>query len=66
MNVILKRKDFFAMHCILVLSTRYIFDNHDSIHVQLSVTSMVYFVGRDIYATIVFHNFQALIGVMLM
>jgi CAAX prenyl protease-like protein len=28
------------------------------------LTSIVYFVGRDIYATIVFHNFQALFGVM--
>ncbi|WP_458747316.1 CPBP family intramembrane glutamic endopeptidase [Candidatus Nitrosocosmicus sp. T] len=28
------------------------------------LTSIVYFVGRNIYATIVFHNFQALFGVM--
>jgi hypothetical protein len=28
------------------------------------LTSIVYFIGRDIYATIVFHNFQALFGVM--
>ena len=28
------------------------------------VTSLVYFMGRDVYATIIFHNFQALIGVM--
>ncbi|HET7283067.1 MAG TPA: CPBP family glutamic-type intramembrane protease [Nitrososphaeraceae archaeon] len=28
------------------------------------LTSIVYFVGRDIYAAIVFHNFQALFGVM--
>lgn len=28
------------------------------------LTSIVYFVGRDIYATIVFHNFQALFGVL--
>jgi uncharacterized membrane protein len=28
------------------------------------LTSIVYFVGRNIYATIVFHNFQALLGVM--
>jgi hypothetical protein len=28
------------------------------------LTSIVYFVGRDIYAAIVFHNFQALLGVM--
>jgi len=27
------------------------------------LTSIVYFIGRDIYATIVFHNFQALYGV---
>jgi hypothetical protein len=29
------------------------------------LTSLVYFVGRDIYATIIFHNFQALFGVMM-
>ncbi|MGN6559089.1 MAG: CPBP family glutamic-type intramembrane protease [Candidatus Nitrosocosmicus sp.] len=28
------------------------------------LTSIVYFVGRNVYATIVFHNFQALFGVM--
>jgi hypothetical protein len=28
------------------------------------VTSLVYFIGRDIYATIVFHNFLGCIGVM--
>jgi Type II CAAX prenyl endopeptidase Rce1-like len=28
------------------------------------LTSIVYFIGRDIYATIVFHNFQALFGIM--
>ncbi|HSA75736.1 MAG TPA: CPBP family intramembrane glutamic endopeptidase [Candidatus Nitrosocosmicus sp.] len=28
------------------------------------LTSIVYFVGRNIYATIVFHNFQALFGVV--
>jgi len=28
------------------------------------LTSIVYFVGRNIYATIVFHNFQALFGVL--
>jgi membrane protease YdiL (CAAX protease family) len=28
------------------------------------LTCVVYFVGRDIYATIFFHNFQALFGVM--
>ena len=28
------------------------------------LTSIVYFVGRSVYATIVFHNFQALLGVM--
>jgi hypothetical protein len=28
------------------------------------LTSIVYFVGRSIYAAIVFHNFQALFGVM--
>lgn len=28
------------------------------------LTSIVYFIGRDIYATVVFHNFQALFGVM--
>jgi hypothetical protein len=28
------------------------------------LTSIVYFIGRDIYATVVFHNFQALYGVM--
>jgi hypothetical protein len=28
------------------------------------LTSIVYFVGLDIYAAIVFHNFQALFGVM--
>lgn len=28
------------------------------------LTSIVYFVGRDIYAAIIFHNFQALFGVM--
>jgi hypothetical protein len=27
------------------------------------LTSIVYFIGRDIYATVVFHNFQALYGV---
>jgi hypothetical protein len=27
------------------------------------LTSIVYFIGRDIYATILFHNFQALFGV---
>lgn len=29
------------------------------------LTSVVYFIGRDIYATIIFHNFQALFGVMM-
>jgi hypothetical protein len=29
------------------------------------LTSIVYFVGHDIYATNVFHNFQALFGVMM-
>jgi hypothetical protein len=29
------------------------------------LTSLVYFIGRDIYATIIFHNFQALFGVMM-
>ena len=29
------------------------------------LTSLVYFIGRDIYATIIFHNFQALLGVMM-
>lgn len=28
------------------------------------LTSIVYFIGRNIYATIVFHNFQALFGVL--
>jgi hypothetical protein len=28
------------------------------------LTSIVYFIGRDIYATIAFHNFQALFAVM--
>ena len=28
------------------------------------LTSIVYFVGRDIYIAIIFHNFQALFGVM--
>jgi membrane protease YdiL (CAAX protease family) len=28
------------------------------------LTSIVYFVGRNIYATVVFHNFQALFGVL--
>jgi len=28
------------------------------------LTSIVYFVGRSVYATMVFHNFQALFGVM--
>lgn len=28
------------------------------------LTSIVYFIGRDIYAAVVFHNFQALLGVM--
>ena len=28
------------------------------------LTSIVYFVGRNIYATIIFHNFQALFGVV--
>lgn len=28
------------------------------------VTSLVYFVGRDIYATIAFHNFLGCIGVI--
>jgi hypothetical protein len=28
------------------------------------LTSIVYFVGRDVYAAIAFHNFQALFGVM--
>ena len=28
------------------------------------LTNIVYFVGRDIYAAIIFHNFQALFGVM--
>lgn len=30
-----------------------------------TLTSIVYFIGRDIYATIIFHNFQALFGVMM-
>ena len=30
-----------------------------------ALTSLVYFIGRDIYATIIFHNFQALFGVMM-
>ena len=29
-----------------------------------TLTSIVYFIGRNIYATIIFHNFQALYGVM--
>jgi hypothetical protein len=29
------------------------------------LTSLVYFIGRDIYAAIIFHNFQALFGVMM-
>jgi membrane protease YdiL (CAAX protease family) len=29
------------------------------------LTSIVYFVGRDVYATIIFHKFQALFGVMM-
>lgn len=29
------------------------------------LTSVVYFIGRDIYAAIIFHNFQALVGVMM-
>lgn len=29
------------------------------------LTGIVYFVGRNIYATIVFHNFQALFGVLI-
>jgi CAAX prenyl protease-like protein len=29
-----------------------------------TLTSIVYFVGRDIYAAVVFHNFQALFGVI--
>jgi hypothetical protein len=29
------------------------------------LTSIVYFIGRDIYATIIFHNFQAIFGVMM-
>jgi hypothetical protein len=29
-----------------------------------ALSSIVYFIGRDIYATIAFHNFQALFGVM--
>ena len=29
------------------------------------LTSVVYFIGRDIYAAIIFHNFQALFGVMM-
>ena len=28
------------------------------------LTSLVYFIGRDIYATIIFHNFQALFGLI--
>jgi hypothetical protein len=28
------------------------------------LTSIIYFIGRDIYAAIIFHNFQALFGVM--
>jgi hypothetical protein len=28
------------------------------------VTSLVYFLGRDIYATIIFHNFLGMTGVM--
>jgi len=28
------------------------------------LTSIVYFLGRNIYATIIFHNFQALLGVL--
>jgi hypothetical protein len=28
------------------------------------LTSIVYFIGRDVYATIIFYNFQALFGVM--
>lgn len=30
-----------------------------------TLTSIVYFIGRDIYATIIFHNFQALFGIMM-
>jgi membrane protease YdiL (CAAX protease family) len=29
------------------------------------LTSIVYYLGRSVYATIVFHNFQALFGVMV-
>ena len=29
------------------------------------LSSIVYFVGHDVYATIIFHNFQALLGVMM-
>lgn len=29
-----------------------------------ALTSIVYFIGRNIYATVIFHNFQALYGVM--
>jgi hypothetical protein len=29
------------------------------------LTSLVYFIGRDIYTTIIFHNFQSLFGVMM-
>ena len=29
------------------------------------LTSLVYFIGCDIYATIIFHNLQALFGVMM-
>lgn len=29
------------------------------------LTSLVYFIGRDIYAAIIFHNLQALFGVMM-
>jgi membrane protease YdiL (CAAX protease family) len=29
------------------------------------LTSLVYFIGRDIYAAIIFHNFQALFGVLM-
>ena len=28
------------------------------------LTSIVYFIGRDIYATVVFHNFHAISGVI--
>jgi hypothetical protein len=29
-----------------------------------TLTSIVYFIGRNVYATVIFHNFQALYGVM--